>query len=656
MEKSIKNSTLLKALCYVLIPIFIVILIFCFIYTVYISENEDVLEREKVEQTENFANEYMSAIGRIYRLLRWEQTNFSKYTENIYIADTYSNTSELILYTAVDTRTGITYTNMKDVYSLEDFKQKLEANDGTLYYHFNPETQKVSTNIDNVQIQQLMDSYMDTYIEKYKYYDIYTTINEVNSFNNDFFVQKMMFDIAKKWETLPIIGIPILIFFIIIMSIYLTSAIGHKKNHSEIYLTSFDKIPIELLILGAVTLMAIPTILGMFEFGYSLTKDVIMLTTVITVVLWEYSILAIIGTTIVKKIKSHTLIRSSLIYQILHWLLTNIYKIKNTILSHVPINIKIVLTFIGTIAISIILVQVKKIGVILLIVLWVFEIWFIIKQAQDFMKIKETLEKIYNGKIDNKLDENEFRGDLRIVSKYVNDIQSGFSNAIEESLKSERMKTELITNVSHDIKTPLTSIINYVDLLKAEEINNDKAKEYIEVLDTKSQRLKKLIEDLVEASKASSGNIKLNIERIDLVELIKQTTGEFEDKFKQRNLIVDMISSNDNICIEADNRYMYRVIENVFSNISKYALENSRVYIDISENNGKARITIKNISKEKLNITTDELMQRFVRGDKSRTTEGSGLGLSISKSLVELQGGRFDILIDGDLFKVLIEF
>ena len=210
--------------------------------------------------------------------------------------------------------------------------------------------------------------------------------------------------------------------------------------------------------------------------------------------------------------------------------------------------------------------------------------------------------------------------------------------------------------MSHDIKTPLTSIINYVDLLKSEEINNDKAKEYIEVLDQKSQRLKKLIEDLVEASKASSGNIKLNIERINLVELIKQTTGEFEDKFKQRNLIVEINASNDKIYINADNRYMYRVIENLYSNIAKYALDNSRVYVDINQNNKKSKIIIKNISKDKLNITADELMQRFVRGDKSRTTEGSGLGLSISKSLTELQNGIFDITIDGDLFKVSIEF
>ena len=254
------------------------------------------------------------------------------------------------------------------------------------------------------------------------------------------------------------------------------------------------------------------------------------------------------------------------------------------------------------------------------------------------------------------LNEEEFKGNLRNVAKYLNDIAGGFSNAIEENLKSERMKTELITNVSHDLKTPLTSIINYVDLLKAENIENEKAKEYIEVLDNKSQRLKKLTEDLVEASKASSGNIKLTMEKLKVKELIHQVTGEFEDKFEARKLETILSYPEENVFILADSRYLYRVLENIYSNIAKYAKEDTRVYVDIVKNNKKVLIAIKNISKEQLNISADELMQRFVRGDSSRNTEGSGLGLSIAKSLTELQGGSFDIYLDGDLFKVVIEF
>ncbi len=208
--------------------------------------------------------------------------------------------------------------------------------------------------------------------------------------------------------------------------------------------------------------------------------------------------------------------------------------------------------------------------------------------------------------------------------------------------------------MSHDIKTPLTSIINYVDLLKKEDLQDEKVKEYIEILDKKSQRLKKLTEDLVEASKVSSGNVQLNLEEINLKELINQSIGEFKDRLEEKKLTIETNMTTEEIKIKADNRYLYRIIENLFSNITKYALENSRVYIDMKKERNKIEISIKNISKEKL--SSDELMQRFVRGDKSRYTEGSGLGLSIAKSLTELQGGEFDIYIDGDLFKVIMKW
>ena len=274
----------------------------------------------------------------------------------------------------------------------------------------------------------------------------------------------------------------------------------------------------------------------------------------------------------------------------------------------------------------------------------------------SYKRIESKLKDMYEGKNTAELKESEVETEFRDSVKYINDISNGFENAIEESMKSERLKTELITNVSHDIKTPLTSIINYVDLLKEEEIDNEKANEYIEILDMKSQRLKKLIEDLVEASKASSGAIKLNMENINVVELFKQAIGEFQDKFQNKGLSIITNYEKEYIYIKADSRYLYRVIENLFSNITKYALEASRVYIDIETEENKVKISVKNISKERLNISEEELMQRFVRGDKSRTTDGSGLGISIAKSLVELQNGTFKLKIDGDLFKVEIKF
>ena len=226
------------------------------------------------------------------------------------------------------------------------------------------------------------------------------------------------------------------------------------------------------------------------------------------------------------------------------------------------------------------------------------------------------------------------------MAVYIDDIAGGLSNAIEQSLKSERLKTELITNVSHDIKTPLTSIINYVDLLKKEKMPNEKATEYLMILDNKSQRLKKLTEDLVEASKASSGNIKLNKEKLNVKELVQQVSGEFEDRFKERNLEEITTFPEQDVYIKADGRYMCRILENVYSNVAKYAMENTRVYLDVVKNQHTVVIQMKNISKQELNISADELMQRFVRGETSRNTEGSGLGLSIASSLTELQGGN----------------
>ena len=217
-------------------------------------------------------------------------------------------------------------------------------------------------------------------------------------------------------------------------------------------------------------------------------------------------------------------------------------------------------------------------------------------------------------------------------------------------------KTELITNVSHDIKTPLTSIINYVDLLKKEEIENDTAQEYILTLERQSNRLKKLIEDLVEASKAATGNLAVNLAPCDIGVLLSQSIGEFDERFNNANVTPLLKKPEESVIIKADARHLWRVIDNLLNNICKYSQPETRAYIDVKAVNNKAVITLKNVSRYELNISPDELMERFVRGDKSRNTEGSGLGLSIAKSLTELQQGKMSIEVDGDLFKVTLEF
>lgn len=242
------------------------------------------------------------------------------------------------------------------------------------------------------------------------------------------------------------------------------------------------------------------------------------------------------------------------------------------------------------------------------------------------------------------------------IDFYAWHIATGLSHAVDEQVKSERLKADLITNVSHDLKTPLTSIISYVDLLKREEIDNPRVQEYIKVLDQKSTRLKTLTEDLVEASKASSGNVKIDFADINYNEIVEQALGEFEDKTHAAKLEVILNYPEHPVMISADGRHLWRVIENLLNNCCKYALRESRVYVDITEDDDSdtATCTIKNISSRPLNISPEELTERFVRGDVSRTTEGSGLGLSIAKSLTKLMNGELVISIDGDLYKASV--
>ncbi|WP_163234032.1 HAMP domain-containing sensor histidine kinase [Clostridium sporogenes] len=279
---------------------------------------------------------------------------------------------------------------------------------------------------------------------------------------------------------------------------------------------------------------------------------------------------------------------------------------------------------------------------------------YLFKKADYLNEILKATKEIACGNLDYII--KEHKGDiLGKISHNINNMKEGYKRSLEEQVKSERLKTELITNVSHDLKTPLTSIINYIDLLKKEDLSKDEVNAYISVLDRKSERLKFLIEDLFEASKMSSGSIELNIERIDVTALLKQALGEFQQKIKKSSLQLKF-KCNNKAYANLDGKKTWRVFENLINNIIKYSEPNTRVYIDLIQTDTKIIITMKNISHYEMNFTSDEIFERFKRGDKSRNTEGSGLGLAIAKSIVELQGGNLNINIDGDLFKVIIEF
>ncbi|MCT4605651.1 MAG: HAMP domain-containing histidine kinase [Marinisporobacter sp.] len=313
----------------------------------------------------------------------------------------------------------------------------------------------------------------------------------------------------------------------------------------------------------------------------------------------------------------------------------------------------------------------KKIGVVLGFIAWMvilfgpwgfalgaFCVMFLYHCFSNLrIKVKalnDATSKLAKG--DFNIDFEEDMGIFTSICENLNNIKDGFKVAIDEEIKSQQMKTELISNVSHDLKTPLTSIITYVDLLKKEAIQNETQKEYIDVLDRKAKRLKVLIEDLFEASKASSGNIDLHLEKVDVIALFRQTLGELEEKINQSTLQMKMNLPENKVICQLDGRRTYRVFENIMSNILKYAMPHSRVYIDALEDEKEISFTFKNISGYEMNFDISQITERFTRGDKSRNTEGSGLGLAITKSLIELQKGSLNITIDGDLFKVIVTF
>ena len=678
-QNDIRTSTVLKILSFCIIPITICIIIANIVCMYVRIEEPEIASASEYTNTKWFANKYMDNVIRNIR----KQKNNEKYknAENISVSssETYEETYGETYYSYDDVYYEITNSNGETIY--RDF---WDNTNGFKYLFINETTKEAYTNI-----SLMSDEYtIENLRSQFSLYKIYLNYNEINrkldtsiasidaqdfelqyqknewdrnleiitsldtqflSSGETFYLEKLGFDILRYTQDIPFIIItPTMCILSIIALAYLSTSIGHKKGYEGIYLNWFDKIPLELviLVLISINLLVLSIIMSLYATGIVLA----ILIAIYFIILYFCITVAI--ATIVKRAKAHTFIKNTLIYKIISGM---IRLIKN-VFENFGLSAKIAIVYLGFLLTPVILSSIMGgFGFFLSLVFWAYVFIILLNRTKAFKKIKLALKDLYNGITNNKIDDTLFKGDLKDMAMYINDISGGFSNAVEESLKSERMKTELITNVSHDIKTPLTSIINYVDLLKKENIENEKAKEYIEILDNKSQRLKKLTDDLVEAAKASSGNVKLNMEKINIIELLKQTSAEFEDKFAAKELEL-IYTMPEEVNIMADSRYMFRIVENIFSNVSKYALENSRVYIDVITNNNKVYIGVKNISKQRLNISADELMQRFVRGDKSRNTEGSGLGLSISKSLTELQNGVFNMQIDGDLFKVELEF
>ena len=290
------------------------------------------------------------------------------------------------------------------------------------------------------------------------------------------------------------------------------------------------------------------------------------------------------------------------------------------------------------------------------IIFLIVYILFLFKQHKDKKKILQTMLQIKQGQISSRVDTKNLLFDNKTLALAVNSFGEIIEDAVEKSISYEKFKASLITNVSHDIKSPLTSIINYVGHIKREGVDNPKVQSYLDILEAKSFKLKSLTEDLVEASKLSSGNIKAKLTCIDFGTLINQCIGENYDRFEEKELTPTFKHDDNKIMIDADPEMLWRVIENLFTNIFKYALKGTKVHMELGQKDGKAVFSIKNVSAAAISIDADALSERFVRGDESRSTEGYGLGLSIAKSLTKLQGGEFEVRLDGDLFKSYITF
>ncbi len=464
-------------------------------------------------------------------------------------------------------------------------------------------------------------------------------------------------------RTMYSIGLPFLLVCLpltALLFILLCLAAGRKAGEAGVVLTAFDRFPIEAVLFmlggGFLVVFSISMFLAQYN-NYSPLDAFFNTAALVMIYLSGYTALMVLFTSLVKRIKTHSLLKRSLIYRFLRLIINGIAYI----FRHIRLGLKVLLLS-GAAAAALdflfLIFWEDSSGFTLLLIL-LFELALVLLvtlYAIGLQKLSKGAQKIAEGDLDHHVDSSRMLPGIKALGESMNRIGDGMTTALEERMKSEMLKTELITNVSHDIKTPLTSIINYVDLLKKENIADPKQREYLSILDNKSQRLKILIEDLVEASKASTGNLQLSWGKVGLKELVLQASGEFSEKLKARDLTLSLNLPDKPVYIYADGRYVWRVVENLFSNAVKYSLSRTRVYVDLNVQDGRAQFMIRNISSEPLNFSAEELIERFFRGDRSRGTEGSGLGLSIAKSLTEMQKGSFSLSIDGDLFKAIAEF
>lgn len=564
------------------------------------------------------------------------------------LSDQYENKQGNFIYWMYDRENKTIVTNAKDIsnFSVEAYGKKMGA-----YLYWNPQEARLRSNISGIE------EYI--YGENRKIEDFGMHTELMFAVDTDYPQQDLFQKGAQQYNTFRpwLQPCAFLILFgsmgWMVCILALTSMAGRIPGEEEIHLCWLDRIKTELLIVGLSMFIAI-----MFYFYLRLATGELWEVPGTFVMAGTLTFMGYCGfiigyLSLVRRIKARRLWEDSVVCWLIH--------VAGRLLKKGPFAVRILLTFFGnTCALTFLSVRAftgQSIWwKIALVAFWCWGASFYIRTALQRREIQEGVEKISSGDLEYKISTNKFYRSNKKMADGVNRIGDGLQNAVDASTKNERMKAALITNVSHDIKTPLTSIINYANLIQMQKIEDEKINGYIDILIEKSQRLKQLTEDLVEASKISSGNITLDMVKLDFVELIYQTAGEFNEKFEEKDLTAVTRLPRESVMIYADGRRIWRVVENLYNNVAKYAMEHTRVYVELMVREEEAYFTIRNISKQEIKVSGEELTARFTRGDESRTTEGSGLGLSIAQNLTILMNGRFEITVDGDIFKAQIVF
>ena len=620
------------------------------------------IEGKELEEYATTNEEYKTLVTNLQIASSELFQNYTEYTK--YMKEYGKDSTNLVFcYRFMDDGKAVYYSNAD-----ADFKSMTADDIAAMFAGFNkfvtynPDKMQISTNTSlNAQdLRTILTQY------EYSFQDdsrVWIGINDTYTHNDIFKTASGMYNADDPFFLIWVIVAVVAAVLFIISFIGMTRMErvvvfeGKKATRME----KNDHVGIELYLLGWIVSGAV-FLIALKEFSYQLpikADQVYTAAAVFGVFIFVFHIIfTLLYLCGIRKIRTKRLFK----YSILVWLFNKIKQGALDTYDNGNLVTRTWLPYLLFLCINLVLVLWDTKGILIAFVIDMVVGTWLFLETKSRQNIVDGIEKIKGGDFAHKIDVEPLHGDNLVLANSVNSIGDSIHKAVETSMKDEKMKADLITNVSHDIKTPLTSIINYVDFLKRENIEDEKIRGYIQVLDSKSQRLKQLTDDLVEASKISSGNIAIQYERINFVEFINQVFGEFAEKFDSKGLKLVKNLPAAPVYIKVDSRHIFRVIENLYNNIYKYAMEGTRVYLNmdtfVEEATKKARVylAIKNISAQPLNVSAEELTERFVQGDEARATEGSGLGLSIAKNLTKSLGGDFDLQLDGDLFKVILTF